>query len=217
MSFDIRTEPIDRWPLPETPAAQRKSIQFKAGYDNTLRLLRTELEHLRAQGAVVIQVVTRNGAADVRRDGLLMARAKIEHRGVRLAFESKHGPLTYSSDVYEGRYYSDMPDWQANLRAIALSLEALRAVDRYGVSKSGEQYRGWRAIEAGTGGISSVSAAVEVIRNAAHGVESMDEDLSTTLRRARRKTHPDRNGGDHSRWNELEAAVSVARANGLLS
>ena len=35
--------------------------------------------------------------------------------------------------------------WQHNLRSIALGLEALRAVDRYGISRRGEQYAGFRA------------------------------------------------------------------------
>lgn len=39
-------------------------------------------------------------------------------------------------------------DWQINLRAIALGLEALRKLDRYGITSRGEQYTGWRAIEA---------------------------------------------------------------------
>ena len=35
--------------------------------------------------------------------------------------------------------------WQHNLRSIALGLEALRAVDRYGISRRGQQYAGFRA------------------------------------------------------------------------
>jgi len=36
-------------------------------------------------------------------------------------------------------------DWRHNVRSIALGLEALRAVDRYGISRRGEQYAGFRA------------------------------------------------------------------------
>jgi hypothetical protein len=39
--------------------------------------------------------------------------------------------------------------WQDNLRAIALGLEALRKVDRYGITKNSEQYTGWKQLEAG--------------------------------------------------------------------
>lgn len=43
-------------------------------------------------------------------------------------------------------YATDVCDfWQHNVRSIALGLEALRAVDRYGISRRGEQYAGFRA------------------------------------------------------------------------
>lgn len=35
--------------------------------------------------------------------------------------------------------------WEHNVRSIALGLQALRAVDRYGISRRGEQYAGFRA------------------------------------------------------------------------
>src|SRR5579863_10251967 len=57
---------------------------------------------------------------------MLYAGAKLRTQGIILTFNSKHGPLSYPCDKYS--------NWQANLRAIALSLEALRAVDRYGVT-----------------------------------------------------------------------------------
>ncbi len=43
-------------------------------------------------------------------------------------------------------YATDVCDfWQHNVRSIALGLEALRAVDRYGISRRGQQYAGFRA------------------------------------------------------------------------
>ncbi len=45
--------------------------------------------------------------------------------------------LVYATDACEF--------WQHNVRSIALGLEALRAVDRYGISRRGEQYAGFRA------------------------------------------------------------------------
>lgn len=41
------------------------------------------------------------------------------------------------------------PSWQDNLRAIALGLEALRKVERYGFVKDDEQYTGFKALTAG--------------------------------------------------------------------
>lgn len=43
-------------------------------------------------------------------------------------------------------YATDSCDrWQDNVRSIALGLEALRAVDRFGISREGQQYAGFRA------------------------------------------------------------------------
>ena len=77
----------------------------------------------------------------IRTDGLPYANARYgTNPGVIVSFDSRHGPLRYATDAFT--------EWQDNLRAIALSLEALRAVDRYGVTRRGEQYTGWRAIAA---------------------------------------------------------------------
>jgi hypothetical protein len=62
-------------------------------------------------------------------------------RRTMVAFESKHSPLKYATDVFD--------HWHANLRAIALGLEALRKVERYGITQRGEQYTGFRALGSG--------------------------------------------------------------------
>lgn len=131
--------PLPDWPHPVT--TNRSSGRFKATYSKTLMLLEHELVNLHAHGVVV-------GAgfreSDLRLDGTPRAdrrQAPYIHPGVELSFDSKHGHLTYATDEFH--------DWQDNLRAIALSLEALRAVDRYGVSKRGQQYAGWAQLAAG--------------------------------------------------------------------
>lgn len=213
MSFWLATEPIDRWPLPNT--ASRRNHTFRASYQDTIEILERELLFLDASGAVVIQVVTRDGASDIRRDGLLRARAQINHPGVRISFRSRrHGDLTYSTDEFTSAYSGQMPAWQANLRAIALGLEALRAVDRYGISKSGEQYRGWQAINARSdnGGGLSREIAMQILQEEAWPLRSAD--LFQMWRVARAHAHPDVNNGDRTRWDAVERA---ARSLGLLS
>jgi hypothetical protein len=65
------------------------------------------------------------------------------HPGVEISFDSRaHGRQSFATDEYD--------DWQDNVRAIALSLEALRAVERWGVSK-GRQYAGFALLAAGPG------------------------------------------------------------------
>lgn len=200
----IVTEPIDAWPYPDTP--RRANPQFRARYDHTLKQLTYELEQLGTRGPAVIQVVTRNGADDLRRDGALRAHAKIEHPGVRLSFESKHGPLTYATDQFESSWATNMPDWQANLRAITLGLEALRAVDRYGISRSGEQYTGWLAIAGATS--MTPAAAMQVLRDSAPDSKA-DEPLDKLMRWAKAGAHPDRHDGDRAPWDRVEEAIQA--------
>lgn len=132
--YEIR--PLVGWVGPVT-RERRPASTFRAKWADTLDLLGRETELLGAR-LVVIQIDVTEG--EIRRDGMLRATARVGSPAVKVAFESRHGPLTYATDEYG--------HWQANVRAIALSLQALRAVDRYGVSKSGEQYRGWTAIGA---------------------------------------------------------------------
>lgn len=186
---------------------------FRASWQNTLDLLDRELEHLQARN-VVLQIDVPEAA--VRLDGMLRSTAPDPaFPGVRVAFESVHGPLTYATDAYERQYSDGLKGWQANVRAIALGLEALRAVDRYGVSRRGEQYRGWRQLEAGTG-----SAPTHMTRDRAcrllselSGVtvtpDESQQSLRARLRSARGAAHPDRNGGDRGLWDQVEQAAAV--------
>lgn len=133
MRYEYR--PLGAWTDPVT--TDRPYCRFRAPWHKTLQQLGRETEMLGAD-LVVLQVDARDG--QIRNDGMLYARARVGFPGVRVAFTSVYGPLTYATDRYE--------DWRDNIRAIALSLESLRAVDRYGVNRRGEQYRGWVAIEA---------------------------------------------------------------------
>lgn len=209
--------PLGAWVGPETPEPDRRgSHLFKATWQSTLLLLGRELRSLDAE-RVVLQLDVRE--AHIRVDGMLRADAKVGHRGVRLSFESKHGPLTYATDVYERRGWGPLQAWQANVRAIALAFEALRSVDRHGVSRTGEQYRGWRAIEAGPSPSTAVFATPE---HAARWMADTAADLgrgeqaSTSLIANRgqlhstyaflaRKLHPDA-GGDPLDWARLDEA-----------
>ena len=205
MSFQIVTEPIDRWPAEN--ARQRKSVPFRASYADTVDLLTRELDMLGAKGRAVVQVVTRNGGQDLRRDGLLRAQAKIDHPGVRLSFTCRQGELTFATDVFEQHYSWQIPGWQANLRAIALSLEALRKVDRYGITKSGEQYRGWQQLEAGPAKLTE-EQALGVLRQYAPPTKA-DESVAQLYRWAKAGSHPDRHGGLRGPWDDVERAAKT--------
>jgi hypothetical protein len=121
-------EPLVTWPGKLT--TNRRRAPFRASYGKTLDLLERELAHLGAK-TVILQVALQR--ADIRLDGRPRSGAKAAHPGVVMTFQSKHGPLSYPCDRFDA--------WEDNIRAIALSLEHLRAVDRYGVTGNGQQYR----------------------------------------------------------------------------
>lgn len=129
-----RFRPIQQWPGENT--RNRRTSNFSASWSSTLSLLDRELSQLGSKN-VVIQVAL--SERDIRLDGYPRANARPDHPGVIVSLDSAYGPLSYPCDTYTS--------WQDNLRAVALALEALRAVDRYGVTKRGEQYTGWRQIE----------------------------------------------------------------------
>lgn len=207
-------ETMDRWPYADT-AGDRKPNPFRAKFDATLQLLKEELQHLDVDGAVAVRVVARE--ADVRRDGMLRANARVLHPGVALSFRSATaGDLTYPCDRFYGRFYGEV-DWQVNLRAIALGLEALRKLDRYGIAGRGEQYAGWRAIEAGgKPGFSDVADAVRWLRELTEWPDGQAVEVDALLRRGAGVAHPDRHGGDRTVWDRYDAArqLLTGEANG---
>jgi hypothetical protein len=208
-------EPLgQRAPRPVT-TDRRPSGVFRASWDDTLRLLLDETGQLGRTGPVVLQLDA--DRSDIRVDGMLRARAHVEHPGVVVSFTSRFGPLTYATDAYEQRWSGDLTGWQANVRAVALSLTALRAVDRYGVSRTGEQYTGWRALPAGTGAqpVGGVTAdqALAMLRHHAGITDPAvlaDLEPAALLRMARLRTHPDR-GGTRPDWDAVDTAARALR------
>lgn len=200
MSIVYQVEPMPRWPYPET--TPRQASLFRATYTATMGTLTRELTELGVRGAVAVRLVV--DPADVRRDGMLRSRANVTHPGVALSFESKYGPLTYPCDTFKDNR-AGSPDWHANLRAIALGLEHLRVVNRYGIAGRGEQYQGWRAITSGNGVVvNTEQAAREFLRSLVPDSEAMP--TGSLVRSAMRRAHPDMGGSA-----ELLARVLGAR------
>jgi hypothetical protein len=188
------------------PAAQRVPSQFKVTWSQALELLERELDIIDGR-ELVIEIDVRE--QDLRLDGMLRANARADQPAVIVAFESKHGPLLYRSDQYAQQWSSRMEDWQHNVYAVAKTLEALRAVDRYGAARSGEQYRGYRQIGGAPAIVTEAPmtderAATLLVRAArlssgrpgvvAHdGAALLDGrlDRDAIIRRAQRNTHPD--------------------------
>lgn len=200
--------PIEQWPLDFT--RNRRRSQFSATWTATVKQLDTELRHLGEdrRAPSVLQIAMRE--QDFRlRDGMPRASAVPEHPGVILNVESRHGALSYPCDTFTR--------WQDNLRAIALGLEALRRVDRYGITQTGQQYRGWQAIEAAAPQFTADTAEAFIRGIADNEGDGLDLNvLAQVYRRVKGISHPDRNGGDQAQWDRVEAAATVLRAAGRL-
>lgn len=192
----IQVEPLRTWPYPATE--NRTTPPFRARYSTTEDILKYELEQLGAT-AVALHVVTEGGRDDVRNDGMLRARARLVHPGVALSFQSKHGPMSIWCDSYES--HGAEPNWQANLRAIALTLEKLRAINRYGIGQGGQQYAGWLQIEAGSSTSDQDWARLAEIAQSKPG--SVTSDI--LWKRAQKHAHPDAHQGDERLWDEVQA------------
>ncbi len=121
-------------PKPEGLAFMRS--QFQATYGKTLKDLERELDHLEAHS-----ITNQAGfpSEKIRNDGWPYSSARPEHPGVVLQFQKGRDVLTFRSLKFQ--------TFEENLRAIALTMDALRRVDRYGVVE-GEQYQGFKQIAA---------------------------------------------------------------------
>lgn len=192
--------PLQSWPREFTHPRRRSP--FRAGWSDTIDLLDRELHKLGSynrNAPSVLQIAMRE--QDFRLDGLPRASAIPDHPGVILHIEAAaQGPLSFPCDAFDR--------WQDNLRAIALALEALRKVDRYGITPGNEQYTGWKAIEA-TPTVDAKAAAERFLREYAGHQYGEVPTMANIHRRARAKAHPDRNGGDQSNWDKVEHAAKV--------
>lgn len=205
--------PIQNWPDGwRDHDRERPHSPFQASYDDTLVLLDDELRHLGATEAWVQLDVS---AGQLRTDGMLRQDAVVEHPGVILTIITEElGRLTYATDRFTVNYGRTKP-WQANLRAIALGLKALRAVERYGIADRGQQYAGFSAIGRAMGAEEEMDEerACRTLAEAAGLDRDTDPDvvrrMAKALYRDASKTyHPDR-GGDPGIFANIARAYAV--------
>jgi hypothetical protein len=113
------------------------------------------------------------------------------------------------------------------VRAIALGLEHLRAIDRYGIANSGQQYVGWKQLGSGIPMAApqmTADAAERLIadtlnhlgvRLAGDGpitIEHVRRDLTGCFRAAARRLHPDQSTGDPDLFRRITEARDLLAA-----
>lgn len=205
--LDAKFRPLEV--RPDAPRGGHKRSPFSGSFTDTLDRLERELDHLKA-AEIVVQIDTT--LDQIRNDGWPRSTARVNGNAVVLSFRSRHGALSYTCNTYQG--------WEQNLRAIAMTLERLRAVERYGAVKGGEQYKGWAQLPPGQNGRGPIQAgewrSVEdaarfILRTEgcihdADGIAAVIADPQGSYREAARKAHPDVGGST-----ELMAKLNRAR------
>lgn len=182
----------------------RKRAPFRVSYQFRLDLLEAELKKL---GATDIVIQAQFEAREIRNDGWPRSTARPKGPAIVLSFKSSKGPLSFPCDTYT--------DWEDNLYAIALSLEALRAVDRYGVTQRAEQYRGWTQLPPPAepkAFANNLEASAWLARTAGvvDGRPLVGDALRKAIRIAAKLLHPD-SGGSAEAFHHLQDAVRLLR------
>jgi hypothetical protein len=132
--------PLAVWPYEPRP---KSSVTFRTTWDGSLAKLEDEVGRVKGDD-VVIGIVC--DPDQISFSGALKAggRARVRHPGAEVSFELPgRGRVVFHTDSYGTLH--------ANLHAIALGLEALRAVDRHGITSTSEQYAGFAQIGPGEG------------------------------------------------------------------
>lgn len=124
-------------PVPHAGAVRPR---FRTSAGAAMKLVRAELQRIGARNVTVLA-----GFRHIRNDGWPYASSETPaHPAVAVQFLDASG----NTLVFRGTQYNS---YGANLRAIGLTLAALRAVSRYGVVTDNEQYRGFKQLEAPEG------------------------------------------------------------------
>ncbi len=188
----------------------REYGKFKATFWNTLEKLKYELERLGAKSAVL---EVDGDSRSIQRSSIRIG-AKVFSPRVRLSFHHPAlGLLQYPSGTYH--------NYEHNVRAIALTLEAQRAIERYGATRDGQQYKGWQGLppvddqELFLG--SALEAAEFIAENAELDVSEADSILGNhgyfnyCYRTAAKNCHPD-SGGSDPKFKTLQQARELLDA-----
>lgn len=204
MTIDIK--PIETWPGKMREPSERQISRFTSTWSQTKKLLEREAAMIGVRSGIVVQVGI--DPSDFRLDGELRAKASFEHPGVVVSLgQSKHGLMSMPCDAYRDNHYSGyLLGWQANVRAVALTLSSLRDISRYGVGTGSEQYTGWTALPPGRPMPAPADAwtpetAAKFLMTSAgvttgwtQAASGVEETVVLFYRAAMKKAHPDATG-----------------------
>lgn len=185
-----------QWPIgwPKTQPGYHKQGSFKVTYDEAVRQLADELERFSADSAYI------STDQELRINGMPRRDSRPVTNGAALYFVRNGKQLCIPCDVFF--------TVRENIRAIGLTIESIRRMERYGTSQM---------VEAALSGFAALPAtASESNVKAWHEVLGVSPDapaaVITAAYRALSKTaHPD-GGGSEAKWQQLRTAYEQSGA-----
>lgn len=194
------TRPIENWTGP--PRCLSRSCQYQKKWSQVVHDLKAELGRIGVRTAVLQLDISER---DLRNDGELRANARPVSDRVCVSFQHpEQGPLAYPCHTFH--------DWQANVQAIAMTLEALpeagRAIVTPGTVAAAapgatlETYSEYLLKMAFPGGYAEEEIAVMID----------DPDMLRDVYRTASKNHHPDNGGDIATMALINKARDAIRA-----
>ena len=184
---------VSAFPLcwPEAwPRTKNRSAAYRFGDWTVYSATKGLLEQIRLLGGRCVIIST---SVPLRRDGVPLSKPPVDgDPGVAVYFERKGIGLCLPCDRY-----TDVAD---NIHAIALALEAMRALERHATPQ---------LLEAAFKGFSALPAP-PTWRDELGACKTLQE-AEASYRAKARSAHPD-TGGDHEAMSALNAAIEAARA-----
>jgi len=170
--------------------------QFSTGMEKATRGLLDEIRKLGGR----LPIISSN--AQYRNDGMPYARqAAIHDTGVAVYFQRKGQPMVFACDSY----------WTVheNIWAIAKTIEALRAIERWGASDMLDRaFTGFTALPPPI--VAGMKRDWQVVLGLQELLQPTADDVQRAYRRLASQYHTDKPGGDHDKMAELNTARDEA-------
>jgi len=201
-NVEFTFRPIQQW---DQPRREKETCRFRSTAGQTQNDLKCELAAIGVDECVIQADLDES---QIRNDGMPYASAKFKSDRVIISFDHpEQGSVSFPCDTYDGF-------WN-NVRGIVKTMESLRAVDRYGVTKNSQQYTGWKQLPSNAivlQDFRSVEDAagfiVEHVSECFFGDETEQEKcdyilddhtmLKSAYRDASMRCHPDKGGSDQA-------------------
>jgi hypothetical protein len=179
------------WPQGWQRTKYRKAGNFSVSFARARDELLAEVSRLNGR----LPVISSN--MQLRRDGLPYAsQPSIEDPGIAVYFTYKGKQMCFACDKYT--------KVEANMRAIQLTISAIRGIERWGASDMMERaFTGFAALP------DQSSESWWIVLGVAHNATRADVD--DAYRRLRSQHHPDR-GGDAEQFRRVQRAYEQATA-----